>query len=66
MEEIHFEAVQMARSEVAGYLNRIGKIEAFNTFTKDDICGLIHAAHKGVEDAKLKLRGASPDDEIPF
>lgn len=60
-----------ARDNVANYLNAIGKIEAFDNFTRDDICGLIRAAHDGVQDS-LKRQCASGfsgeimDDEIPF
>ena len=61
------EAILGARGAVAEYLQGIGKIEAFESFTKDDICGLIRAAHDAVQ-AGLKTQAANGfgDDEIPF
>lgn len=60
------QAVLDARQPVAEFLQSIGKIEAFNDFTKDDICGLIVAAHGGVQ-ASLKTQlNTSINDEIPF
>lgn len=54
---------------VAEYLQSIGKIQAFNDFTKDEICGLIRVAQEGVQDS-LRKRGESAwsgiDDEIAF
>lgn len=56
---------------VAEYLQSIGKIEAFNDFSKDEICGLIKCAQEGVQ-ASLReqsAKGFSASDldmEIPF
>lgn len=51
---------------VAEYLQSIGKVEAFNDFSKDEICGLIRTAQEGVQ-ASLNTQLASTlDDEIPF
>ena len=62
------EAILGARQPVADYLGSIGKLEAFETFSKDEICGLIRAAHDGVQ-SSLKQQVAEAfngDDEIPF
>ena len=51
---------------VADYLKSIGKIEAFNDFSKDDVCGLIRAASEGVQESlRVQCRDAF-DGEIPF
>lgn len=60
------QAILDARQAVAEFLNQIGKIEAFNDFSKDDICGLIRAAHDAVQESLRKQTGAMFDDEIPF
>lgn len=61
------QAILGSRQAVADYLNRIGKLDAFATFTKDDICGLIRTAHEAVEDQLKKVAsGGFIDDEIPF
>ena len=60
------QAVLDARQNVAEYLQSIGKIEAFADFTKDDIAGLIYAAHEGVQASlKVQCRDAF-DGEFPF
>lgn len=61
------QAILDARKPVAEYLQSIGKIEAFNDFTKDDIAGLIRAAQEGVQDSLRRQLKSSFDDEIiPF
>jgi len=60
------QAILDARAPVAEYLQSIGKIDAFNDFNKDDICGLIRAAHEGVQDSLRKQLKIVIDDEIPF
>lgn len=65
------QAILDARGDVAAYLNSIGKIEAFNDFTKDEICGLIRAAQEGVQNSLLSqcaasFSGGTLEDEIPF
>jgi hypothetical protein len=55
-----------ARQSVAEYLQSIGKIEAFNDFTKDDICGLIRTAHDAVQESLKEQLKSDLDDEIPF
>lgn len=58
---------------VAEYLQSIGKIEAFNDFTKDEVAGLIRVCQEGVQES-LKRQAAygfgagghALDDEIPF
>jgi len=60
------QAILDARADVAEYLNSIGKIEAFNEFSKDDICGLIRAAQEGVQKSLSSQMKSSFDDEIPF
>lgn len=51
---------------VAEYLQSIGKIEAFNDFTKDEICGLIRCAQDGVQASLKEQTKSSFDDVIPF
>lgn len=64
-EEI-IQAVLDTRQHVAEYLQSIGKIEAFAEFTKDEIAGLIYAAHEGVQASlRVQCRDAF-DGEIPF
>lgn len=60
------QAILDARGKVAEYLQSIGKIEAFNDFSKDEICGLIRAAQDGVQESLRAQVGAAFDDEIPF
>jgi hypothetical protein len=61
------QAILDARQQVVEYLQGIGKIEAFNDFTKDEICGLIRAAQEGVQDSLRKqMNWDTYDDEIPF
>ena len=55
-----------ARQLVAEYLQSIGKIEAFNSFSKDEICGLIRAAHDGVQQSLKDQLHDTLEDEIPF
>jgi hypothetical protein len=61
------QAILDARQNVAEYLQSIGKIEAFNDFTKDEICGLIRVAQDGVQASLRRQAGEGfTDDEIPF
>lgn len=60
------QAILDARQQVAEYLQSIGKIEAFEGFTKDEICGLIRAAQEGVQKSLLRQMDTGIDDEIPF
>ena len=61
------QAILDARKNVAEYLQSIGKVEVFNDFTKDDICGLIKAAQDGVQQSLHRQLGeAFEDSEIPF
>lgn len=52
---------------VAEYLQSIGKIEAFNDFTKDEICGLVKVCQEGVQ-ASLhsQISDGFEDAQIPF
>ena len=64
--EEKIQAVLDTRQHVAEYLQSIGKIEAFADFTKDEIAGLIYAAHEGVQASlRIQCRDAF-DGEIPF
>lgn len=64
--EEKIQAILDARQDVAGYLQSIGKIEAFAEFSKDEICGLIRSAHDAVQ-ASLKVQCREAfDGEIPF
>lgn len=60
------QAILDARKDVGEYLQQIGKIDAFNDFTKDDICGLIRAAQDGVQKSLRAQVGAAFEDEVPF
>lgn len=60
------QAIQDTVKPVAEYLQGIGKIEAFNDFTKDEICGLIRVAQEGVQQSLCRQLGRTIDDEIPF
>lgn len=54
---------------VAEYLQKIGKIEAFNDFTKDEIAGLIRVCQEGVQASLREQSARGFDDlnqEIPF
>ena len=60
------QAILDARQPVAEYLQKIGKIAAFDGFSKDEICGLIRVAHDGIQDSlRVQCRDAF-DGEIPF
>lgn len=60
------QAIQDTVKPVAEYLQSIGKIEAFNDFTKDEICGLIRVAQDGVQESLHRQLGRVIDDEVPF
>lgn len=64
------DAVMASRQSVAEYLNSIGKVEAFATFSKDDIAGLIYTAHEAVQSNLSKKAGdafaSGFNDPIPF
>lgn len=60
------QAILDARKPVAEYLISIGKVEAFASFTKDEICGLIRAAQEGVQASLHRQLDAALEDEIPF
>lgn len=60
------QAILDARQDVAQYLANIGKIEVFNDFTKDEICGLIRAAQEGVQRSLHKQTQDALNSEIPF
>lgn len=51
---------------VADYLKGIDKLDAFNDFTKDDICGLIRACQEGVQASLHRQANHLFDDQIPF
>lgn len=51
---------------VAEYLQGIGKIQAFNDFTKDEICGLIRVAQEGVQNSLQRQCRNAFEDEIPL
>lgn len=60
------QAILDARKNVAEYLDSIGKMAAFENFTKDEICGLIRAAQEGVQESLHKQLGDEFGDQIPF
>lgn len=60
------QAILDARAPVFEYLQSIGKVEAFNDFTKDDICGLIRVAQEGVQASLRNQAAAGFEDEVPF
>jgi len=51
---------------VADYLKGIDKLDAFNDFTKDDICGLIRACQEGVQASLHRQANHLFDGEVPF
>ena len=64
------QAILDARQPVAEYLQSIDKMDVFAEFSRDDIAGLIRAAHDGVQ-ASLKAQcreafGGGYTGEIPF
>ena len=60
------QAVLDSRQHVAEYLASIQKLAAFDGFSKDDICGLIYAAHEAVQ-ASLRVQCREAfDGEIPY
>lgn len=59
-------AILDARKTVAEYLHGIGKLEVFDTFTKDEICGMIRAAQEGVQDSLRRQTGAAFGVETPL
>lgn len=60
------QAILDARKPVAEYLRSIGKLSAFDEFSKDDICGLIRVAQEGVQESLTRQMSNNFDDEIPF
>lgn len=60
-------AILDARTNVAEFLDSIGKMDVMASFTKDEICGLIRAASEGVQES-LRRQGGDGfgDGEIPF
>lgn len=60
------EAILGARKDVAEYLTSIGKVDVFQHFTKDEICGLIRAAQEGVQRELRQQAKSCFDDEVPF
>lgn len=60
------QAILDARSDLAEYLDSIGKISVFDNFTKDEICGMIKAAQMGVQRSLSRQLKAALDQEIPF
>lgn len=55
-----------ARKPVFEFLQSIEKTAAFDSFTKDDMCGLIRAAHDGVQASLRAQMRSDLDDEIAF
>lgn len=61
------QAILDARSDVAAFLQGIGKMDVMASFTKDEICGLIRAAQDGVQNSLRRQAGdALGAGEIPF
>ncbi|MHA3913867.1 DUF6511 domain-containing protein [Halovulum sp. GXIMD14793] len=60
------QAILDARQPVAEYLSSINKIDAFNEFSKDEICGLIRAAQEGVQSSLRRQTSDAFDQEIPL
>lgn len=65
-QEEKVQAILDARAPVAEYLASIGKIEAFEAFTRDEICGLIRAAQEGVQASLRRQVGDAFADQVPF
>lgn len=64
--EEKIQSILDARAPVAAFLDKIGKTEAFAGFTKDEICGLIRAAHDGVQESLRRQTKEAFEGEIPF
>src|SRR5690625_6417481 len=58
-QEEKVQAILDARAPVAEYLASIGKVDAFESFTRDEICGLIRVAQERSEEhtSELQSRG---------
>ncbi len=66
-QEEKIQAILDARQDLAEYLSSIGKLQVFDNFTKDEICGLIKAAQMGVQKSlRRQVEQAFEDAEIPF
>jgi len=59
-------AIMDARSPVFEYLQGIGKTEAFDGFSKDEMCGLIRAAQEGVQASLKQQVHDAFEGEIPW
>lgn len=64
--EEKIQAILDARADLVQYLQGIGKVDVFNGFTKDEICGLIKAAQMGVQKSLHRQLASAFDEEIPF
>jgi len=51
---------------VADYLKGIDRLDAFDDFTKDDICGLIRVCQEGVQTSLRRQLEQVINSEIPF
>ena len=60
------QAILDARKDVFEFLQSIGKTDAFDGFTKDEMCGLIRAAQEGIQRSLKEQCKAAFEDEIPF
>jgi len=65
-QEEKVQAILDARAPVAEYLASIGKVDAFESFTRDEICGLIRVAQEGVQASLRRQVGDAFADQIPF
>lgn len=65
-QEEKVQAILDARAPVAEYLASINKLDAFEAFTRDEICGLIRAAQEGVQASLRRQVGDAFADQIPF
>lgn len=59
-------AILDARKDVFEFLQSIGKTNAFDDFSRDEMCGLIRAAQDGVQRSLHEQVGSAFEDEIPF
>src|SRR5690625_5281853 len=65
-QEEKVQAILDARAPVAEYLASIGKVDAFESFTRDEICGLIRVAQEGAQASRRRRVGDAVAEQSPY